>query len=431
MPINHIVYTTLISLLILMPATHANVTTLDWRNFKTAPTTLALTSPTQTLVIQADDLDLGQLTFPKPHTQNTPMNVVLIADTLRLSQLATFELSNPHGVGGNLLILARQIVVGEDGVLSFRTIGAPCGNLLIFYGTTSFNARTKPVEAGARFQFVTQQLHQATFSRGPEKFNPANVIDKKRVFRQMSVDILQDKVIRQPTWAPEYPKAFKRGTALKGAVWFTCASYTANRSEFICSQAVGASAKYVPNAARLDLSHWIIAQLEKLKKPVDMLVLFGGRNKLAAHLQPLKTLMMMGADLIVDSDRKRYRQLVIELINLLPSPEITVAPVILGNPMMGEEQVVQFFIKNYENEDVFCSSIRVRARVADRDGRFVAWHNVIARDVVIPAGSLTTQQEASKEILNAFKQQFEQPRIVDLDKASYRCQPKWLSTIQP
>lgn len=436
MSINFMIYTALTLLMILMPILNVHATTklMDWRHLQQAPSTISLLNPIQTLVIQADDLDLGHLTFPTPHTQteNLPQNVILMADTLRLSQLATFELSNRNGIGGNLLIIARQIVVGEDGGLNFRTVGVPCGNLRIFYGSTHFLARTKPQENGGRFQFVTQQLQKSAFSRSQGKFNSFNATNKARqiLSSHKSVDIFPDAMIRQSTWTSEYPITFRMSTALKGAVWFTGASYTAQSGELILSQDLGADvAKYVAKDARLYLSQAIMAKLSKLQKPIETLKSLGNRSKLVAHLQALKTLVMMGTHLIVDSDRQRYQQQVIELIKLYPSPILSVSPVIVGDPMMGEEQMVIFWIKNYEDEEVFCSTIQVRARIADSQNRFVAWHNVIARDVVIPANKWIKQEEASFEILEALKQQFEQPRIVDLDKTSFTCKLKWISAI--
>ena len=220
-------------------------------------------------------------------------------------------------------------------------------------------------------------------------------------------------------------------TALKGAIWFTSASYTAQSGELRLSQDFDVSiAKYVPKDARSYLSQGIMAKLSKLKKQIETLASIGNRSQLVTHFHALKTLLMMGTYLVMDSERQQYRQQVIELILLYPSPAITVSPVIVGEPMMGEEQVVSFWIKNDENEDVFCSTIQVRAKIANRQNRFVAWHNVIARDVVIPANDGIKQEEAGIEILKAFKQQFDELRIVDLDKASYSCKPKWISTIR-
>ena len=90
--------------------------------------------------------------------------------------------------------------------------------------------------------------------------------------------------------------------------------------------------------------------------------------------------------------------------------------------VVSKEAFVIFFLKNYENNDFQCSSIRVKATVKDRDGR-VALRTIMARNVALPAGSLEIRLEAGKEIIGALKNELNQPRIVELNSLTYRCEP--------
>jgi hypothetical protein len=415
-----------IFLMVFMPAINVNaaIKVIDWMDIKKAPQYSEYSA--QTIVIQAYDLDFGKFIFPNSNISN---NVILIADTLRFSNLVEFNFSNSEIAASNLLIIARQIIVGEDGILSFRTIGKDCGNIRIYYGSIKFET-TKSIQNWKRFKLVKKNLqHNASFSGYQDKFNNSNITDiaKQIVSTQMSVDILTDMVVKQPTLPSEYPITFKMGMALQGAVWFTCASYTTKRGELIFSDDLEASSKYVPNDAKSYLSKWNMFWVERLKKQINKFASLGNRTKLLEQFQKLKT--MITSKMIVASDRERYFKIITELIKFYPLPRVTVDSFILGNPSNGEEQFVMFNIKNLENEDLLCSSIKIEAKIEDSGGNLIAQRNIIAHDVIIPANSLKKQQEANKDIINELKQTYDKPRIVELGKPSYSCKAKWLSNI--
>ncbi|MDM8559943.1 formylglycine-generating enzyme family protein [Candidatus Parabeggiatoa sp. HSG14] len=97
-------------------------------------------------------------------------------------------------------------------------------------------------------------------------------------------------------------------------------------------------------------------------------------------------------------------------------PDITVDVVSKG-------AFVIFFLKNYEDSDFKCASIRVEATVKDEDER-VALRTIMARNISLPAGSLEIKVEAGKDIIGALRNEMNQPRIMALRKLTYRCEPK-------
>jgi len=153
-------------LMVLKPALAASPDYIDWMHHQQAPKTLATSA--QTVVILADDIDLGQFRLTKPRwvpipldsqikhlylydtpPDKMPINLILIADTLRLSDSTLIHLQRSDAQkGGNLLIIARQIIVSENGLLSFKSAGKQGGNLKIIYD--SIQLSTKPVEMWAK-----------------------------------------------------------------------------------------------------------------------------------------------------------------------------------------------------------------------------------------------------------------------------------------
>ncbi|MEN8214996.1 MAG: formylglycine-generating enzyme family protein [Pseudomonadota bacterium] len=101
------------------------------------------------------------------------------------------------------------------------------------------------------------------------------------------------------------------------------------------------------------------------------------------------------------------------LMGIAGPPDITVDVVSKG-------AFVIFFLKNYENRDFQCASIRVEATVKDKDEQ-VALRTIMARNISLPAGSLEIKLEAGKEIIGALTNEMNQPRIVTLRKLTYRC----------
>jgi len=83
---------------------------------------------------------------------------------------------------------------------------------------------------------------------------------------------------------------------------------------------------------------------------------------------------------------------------------------------------VIFLLKNYEDNDFHCASIRVEATMKDKDER-VALRTIMARNLSLPAGSLEIKVEAGKEVIGALRNEMNQPRIVTLHKLNYRCDP--------
>jgi len=89
-----------------------------------------------------------------------------------------------------------------------------------------------------------------------------------------------------------------------------------------------------------------------------------------------------------------------------------------------EGRFVMFYLKNFEDRDFFCSYIRVQATVKDRHGHVVARRSIIARNIALPASSLTKPVEAGKESIKELENQFDEPRIVGVSDPKYRCEPK-------
>jgi formylglycine-generating enzyme required for sulfatase activity len=111
------------------------------------------------------------------------------------------------------------------------------------------------------------------------------------------------------------------------------------------------------------------------------------------------------------------------LVALMPhskaeSPEIMVETMIAGG------KVVEFYLTNLEKKDFECDYIYVKATVKDSSGNLVGRRNIIVQNVTLTAGSLESKMEAGKEMIKRFENQYDQPRIVQLGKAKYRCKPK-------
>ncbi len=316
MRIKRIVYPTLTLLIVLMQTANATTQLIDWRDLKNAPATLPLENSPKTIVILADDLDLGTFTLPSTYPEKLPLNVVLMADTLRLSQIAHFGLSSAQGAGFNLLIIVRQVIVGEAGVLDFKMLGQSCGSLRIFYGSARFEPFTTSVEAAERFKFSLQKLRRSAFSGYQDKFNETDLskIARQLVSTHQSVYILDDILIKPSNTG--YPIAFKTGFALNGAVWFTCAAYTADSGELMISQDLKAATDDVPKGARLYQSQWMVSWLNKLNKQVLDAVLLKDRNQLLGHFQNRAKMVKAMSSAIVSEDYDEYSQIVMPLIEI-------------------------------------------------------------------------------------------------------------------
>jgi formylglycine-generating enzyme required for sulfatase activity len=111
--------------------------------------------------------------------------------------------------------------------------------------------------------------------------------------------------------------------------------------------------------------------------------------------------------------------LIIPTISLADSPKITVDPVV------HDGQWVIFVLKNYEDRGFICTFIQATATVKDHqgNGHVIALRSIVAQEVILPAGSRETRIEVGKELIMELKNQFEQPRIVNVTVPSYECQP--------
>ncbi|HDN27957.1 MAG TPA: formylglycine-generating enzyme family protein [Thioploca sp.] len=89
-----------------------------------------------------------------------------------------------------------------------------------------------------------------------------------------------------------------------------------------------------------------------------------------------------------------------------------------------EGRFVMFYVTNFEEQDFHCAFIRVRATVKDSFDHIVALRTIIARNVTVRAGSIESQVEAGKKMIQVLENQFDKPRIVSLSDLTYRCKPK-------
>jgi len=108
--------------------------------------------------------------------------------------------------------------------------------------------------------------------------------------------------------------------------------------------------------------------------------------------------------------------LLLPLTGLAEPADITV-------DVVSKMDFVIFFLKNYEDKDFQCSYIRVQAKVTDKGDR-VALRSIITRNVILPRDSLEIKLEAGKEIVEALRNEMNQPRIVEVSDLKYRCKPK-------
>jgi len=99
-------------------------------------------------------------------------------------------------------------------------------------------------------------------------------------------------------------------------------------------------------------------------------------------------------------------------------------PEIMVDTMIVDGRFVIFYLTNLEDQDFECRYIYVKATVKDRSGRLVGRRNIIVRNVRLAAGSLESQMEAGKEMIKRFEIQSDQPRIVTISDAKYRCESK-------
>jgi formylglycine-generating enzyme required for sulfatase activity len=98
-------------------------------------------------------------------------------------------------------------------------------------------------------------------------------------------------------------------------------------------------------------------------------------------------------------------------------------PDIMVDTMIMDERFVIFYLTNLEAEDFQCDYIRVKATVKDSSGNLVGRRNIIVRNVTLTAGSLESKMEAGKEMIKRFENQYDQPRIVTISEAKFRCKP--------
>jgi formylglycine-generating enzyme required for sulfatase activity len=110
-----------------------------------------------------------------------------------------------------------------------------------------------------------------------------------------------------------------------------------------------------------------------------------------------------------------FATLITPITGIAEQPDITVDAVI------PQGRFVMFYLRNFEDRAFFCSYIRVQATVKDSEGNVVARRSIIARDVLLPAGSLKKQVEAGKESIKELENEFDEPRIVDISDPKYRC----------
>jgi len=99
-------------------------------------------------------------------------------------------------------------------------------------------------------------------------------------------------------------------------------------------------------------------------------------------------------------------------------------PEIMVDTMIMDGRFVIFYLTNLEDKDFECRYIYVKATVKDRSGHLVGRRNIIVQNVTLAAGSLESQMEAGKEMIKRFENQYDQPRIVTISDAKYRCEPK-------
>ena len=175
----------LVVLMVLVHPVTASTHYIDWMHRQQAPINFSFTQSTPTQVILADDIDLGELALPQlsqlprwvpipafietdavvktglttaafefkhryrydTPPDNLPRQLVLIAETLRISDQVFFHLqSRDAEIGGQLLIIARQIIVGEKGLLSFKSSGKRGGDLSIIYDSLTFDPKLPAIE---------------------------------------------------------------------------------------------------------------------------------------------------------------------------------------------------------------------------------------------------------------------------------------------
>jgi len=125
---------------------------LDWMHLTKAPAKLDEWRTGNNVVIYASDIDLGNVSY-----NGGGGNLTLIADVLRVTDSADFAAdayfrpADPFHPSGSVLIVARRIVIGEDGVLGL--LAGTRGTLTVI-GQVSYEPLTKPIELTGRYKFL-------------------------------------------------------------------------------------------------------------------------------------------------------------------------------------------------------------------------------------------------------------------------------------
>jgi len=112
--------------------------------------------------------------------------------------------------------------------------------------------------------------------------------------------------------------------------------------------------------------------------------------------------------------------LIVPLAGIAESPKITVDPVIYDG------RVVKFVLTNHEDRRFLCTFIQAKATVKNKQGKgsVITQRSIVAKNVILPAGSREKKLEVDKEFIKELESEFDQPRIVDITVPTYSCEHK-------
>jgi hypothetical protein len=98
----------------------------NWMGLTYAPEQIRSEANHDTTLVLADDIDLGNRSYSL-RAKTAPQNVILIANRIRLSDIATFDLSAVEGTsfvqrsGGKLILIARELSAERNGFLTLHS----------------------------------------------------------------------------------------------------------------------------------------------------------------------------------------------------------------------------------------------------------------------------------------------------------------------
>jgi hypothetical protein len=271
-----------------------------------APTHVQELENGQPIVIFADDLDLGEIDWES----KSASDITIITRILRLSNAARFFLLRlKGGPGARVVVITRELVVGEDGLLDIFTSGDPGGSVNFIYDHVVYTSGHKPIRDTARYDYYR---HEVNADAKGQSF-----ID--RVWGQD--DLERGHGSAESTTPGEHEVSLDNtGTALHGSLALESDGFKINQpayvepspGQIVVTKDLAEAQRYAPPTT---LSSWTVRALEHIATAIEATKLNPDMPTAISYFQRASEVSKLGFP-IANSDSSRYDAVINQITTL-------------------------------------------------------------------------------------------------------------------